>query len=250
MKIIIMAIACLVLAGCGRAGSVPAGIEKEVFPVVEKYLENAAAGNWEKAFETLSGEALAEAEANSPRVKAEEKIVAKTLRASPVCRDIALVEADLTKISGEESDRRAYLFRLKKEGGRWLIYNTSSGEYIHGGLKPGKLPPEAAETVRTYLELPYSEKRNGGQKFLAGRLLDDHRKAGALPVNPKTVSIQERIATRVINLECLGVSGDYAVVLAECETSADGRVQRVEAVIDLLSAGGKWKICRMNVTKA
>ncbi|MCL6478992.1 MAG: hypothetical protein K6T65_11340, partial [Peptococcaceae bacterium] len=120
MKKIIIILACMFLIGCGADKS--AEIEKEVYPVVDSYLENAAAGNWGAVFETLSGEALAEARVNSARAKAGEKIISKSLKATPVCKDIVEVSADFTKNTGGGFDRLAYVFKLKKTGDRWLIY--------------------------------------------------------------------------------------------------------------------------------
>lgn len=245
-KILFLLAAFAVMAGCGPAGE---GVEKDVFSVVEKHLENTAAGSWQEAFEDLAGEALAESRANCGRVRAVEKIISKKLKAHQVCRDVVEVKADITKSAGGGFDRQAYRFRLKREGGRWLIYSADPGEYIHPGLRPGQLPPGAGEAVREYIELPFSAKRNLGQYFLAGKILNDHRKAGALPVDQKTASVQEMIATRVKSLDCLGVSEDYAVVLADYEISRDGKVFLAEAVVDVVKVNGKWKISRIDISK-
>lgn len=250
-KTVIVAIVCLLLTGCGvsRSGTVPGEIEKEVFPVVEKYLDSAAAGDWKEVFETLSGEALAEAKANAGRVKTKEKIITKSLKATGVCRDIVEVSADFTKSKGEGFDRLAYNFRLKKSGDRWLIYKTAYGEYHHGELKPGKLPPGAAETIKKYFELSLSKRRSHDQKYLAGKLLQESRKAKLLPVDSKTLEDQERIVTRVESLECLGLSEGYAVVLVNYQLVIDGKVQHMEALVDLIDVNGSWKICKIDMAK-
>ncbi|MCL6479958.1 MAG: hypothetical protein K6T65_16445 [Peptococcaceae bacterium] len=248
-KVLIVFFMCLLAAGCGPGGGPGAGgLEKEVFPVVERYLENAAAGNWPEVYETLSGEALAEVRANSGRVKAAEKIVTKSLKAIPVCKDIAEVSADFTKTAGGEFDRLAYTFRLKKSGGRWLIYKTAYGEYHHGELKPGKLPPGAVETIKGYMELSFSERRNHDQKYLAGKLLRESGKAKLLPVDSNTLKEQERIVTRVESLECLGLTEGYAVVLVNYQSAIDGKIRHMEALVELIDVNGSWKIAGMDVT--
>lgn len=236
---------CLVLTGCTTTSK--SGLtetEKDVFPVVEKYLENSASGNWNAVYETLSGEALAEARANSGRVKNTEKIVAKNFILSPVCQEIVEVTADITKSSALGFDRLAYCFRLKKFDGRWLIYNTTLGQYIHGELNPGKLPPDAANTVKTYFELPFNEKRANDHKYLAGKLLQESRKAGLLQVNE-----QEKIKTRVTSVESMGITDGYVVALAVCDVLKDGKVYKEELIADILNVNGTWKICRLDVSK-
>ncbi|MFZ5632147.1 MAG: hypothetical protein ACOY40_04805 [Bacillota bacterium] len=242
---------CLVFAGCGSSNRSTGftGIEREVFPVVETYLDNAASGNWNEVFETLSGEALAEARANSGRAKAGEKIISKDLKLTPVCQDIIEVSADFTKSSGGGFDRLAYSFRLKKTGDRWLIYKTSYSNYHHGELKPGQFPSEGASIVKTYLELPFMQKRNSNKKFLAGKLLEESEKAKMLPVDSKIVYEQEKIVTRVKGLECLGTSDDFAVVKVNYEVIRGNVPQTMEALADIINVNGAWKICRMDISQ-
>ncbi|MFZ5632270.1 MAG: hypothetical protein ACOY40_05420 [Bacillota bacterium] len=248
-KVFIVAIVCFFATGCGVVGSGTASIEKEAFPVVEKYLENAAAGNWEKVFETLSGEALTEAKVNAGRVKAAEKIISKSLKATPVCKDIVVVSADFTKSAGGECDRLAYNFKLKKTGDRWLIYKTVYGNYHRGQLKPGQLPTEAAEIIKTYLEIPFEKKRNDGSKYLAGELLQESEKAKLLPADTKTVSEKERILTRVKDWECLGVSEGYAVARVNYDLLKDGLPRSMEAIIEMVAVNGTWKICEVDISQ-
>ncbi len=241
---------CLILAGCGsnKPGDVLTGSEQEVFPVVEKYLENAAAGNWSEVFATLSGEALAEARANSTRVGPGEKIIARNMKAIPVCKDIVEVSVDFTRKTDNGFDRLAYGFRLKKTGHHWKIYKTTPGEYHHGDLKPGELPLKAAETITTYLELPLSQKRNLDHEYLAGRLLRESHRAKLLPVDPGPVKEQEKISARVMAVQCMGISDGYAVALVNYESVRDGRAYPMEALVEVLGVNGTWKICRLDIT--
>ncbi len=249
-KTLIIVFICLLAASCGPGGGPGAGgLEKEVLPVVERYLENAVAGNWPEVYGTLSGEALAEARANSTRVKTVEKIVAKSLKAAPVCRDVAEVSADFTVNSGGGFDRLAYTFRLKKSGGRWLIYKTTYGHYHHGELKPGELPPGAAGAIKEYFELPLSEKRRNDQEYLAGKLLRESGKAKLLPVDPNALKKQEKIVTRVESLECLGVTEGYAVAMVGYQSVLDGKVHHMEALVDLIDVNGSWKIAGMDISR-
>ncbi|KJR96814.1 MAG: hypothetical protein VR68_13630 [Peptococcaceae bacterium BRH_c4a] len=247
-------IVCLVLAmaGCssGNIKTGTIGIENEVFPVVERYLENSAAGNWREVFETLSGEALAETRANAGRVKVSEKIVSKILKLNPVCQDVAEVSADFTKAYGGGVDRLAYNFRLKKHEGRWLIYMTTYGEYQHGELKSGQLPLEAAGIIKTYLELPFNEKRTLDHKYLAGKILQDSLKSKLLPMDTQSVKQQENIKTRVKTMECLGMADGYAVVRVGYDVIKDSEEYPVESLVEVLDVNGAWKICRMDITKS
>lgn len=248
-KTLIVVIICVFMAGCGvgNGGSTTGGVEKEVFPVVEKYLENAAAGNWKEVYETLSGEALAETKANSGRVKSGEKIISKNLKLSPVCKDIVEVSADFTKSTGSGFDRLAYTFKIKKYGDRWLIYNTTLGDYHHGQLKPGQLPLQSAETIKAYLESSFIEKRASDSKYLAGKLLQDSLKAKLLPADNKTVKDQEKISTKVKNIECLGIADGYAVALVKYETAKGGKSYPIEAIVDVIDVNGIWKISKIEI---
>jgi len=241
---------CLILAGCGsnKPGNVLTGSEQEVFPVVEKYLENAAAGNWNEVFDTLSGEALAEARANSTRVGAGEKIITRNKKAIPVCKDIIEVSVDFTQKTGNGFDRLVYSFRLKKSGHHWRIYKTTPGEYHHGEFRSGELPLKAAETIKTYLELPLSQKRALDHEYLAGRLLQESHRAKLLPVDPGPVKGQEKISARVKAVQCMGISDGYAVALVNYESVRDGRAYPMEALVEVLDVNGTWKICGLDIT--
>jgi len=216
--------------------------------VVEKYLENAAAGNWNEVFATLSGEALAEARANSTRVGAGEKIIARNMKAIPVCKDIVEVSVDFTRKTGNGFDRLAYSFRLKKTGHIWRIYKTTTGDYHHGDLRPGNLPLKAAETIKTYLELPLSQKRNLDHEYLAGRLLQESNRAKLLPADPGQVKEQEKISARVKAMQCMGISEGYVVALVIYESIRDGRAYPMEVLVEMLDVNGTWKICRLDIT--
>lgn len=243
---LIILTACLFLAGCG-SNKIESGAEKEVLQVVDNYLENAAAGNWKEAYQTLSGEALAEARANSGRVRAGEKIIAKSLRTAIVCKDIVEVSADFTKNTGYGADRLAYTFRLQKNGDRWLIYKTTPGEYHHGELKPGQISQAVAENIKTYLELPFSQKRTEDYKHLAGKLLQDSRRSKILPVDSGTKKEQEKLKIRVTSMECLGAADGYFVVLAQCETEKGNKNIFEGLVVDVIDVNGTMKICRIDV---
>jgi len=253
LKKIIIGLICLIVSGCGsveRRTDPLTGIEKEVFPVVERYLENSAVGNWKEVYETLSGEALAEARANSGRVKTAEKIVSKILKLTPVCRDVVEVSAVFTKTSGGGFDRLAYNFRLKKHEGGWLIYKTSYGDYNHGDFKDGQLPPEAASIIKKYLELPFNEKRTLDHKYLTGKVLQDSMKSKLLPMDSQSVKQQENIKTRVRTMECLGMADGYAIIRVVYDVSRDSTEYPVEALAEALEVNGAWKICRIDITKS
>jgi len=250
---VIMVCLVLAMAGCssGNIKTGTIGIEKEVFPVVESYLENSAAGNWKEVLETLSGEAQAETRSNVSRVKVSEKIVSKTLKLIPVCQDVVEVSADFTKSSGGGFNRLAYSFRLKKHEGGWLIYKTSYGDYQHGDFKDGEMPLEAAGIIKKYLELPFYEKRTLDHEYLAGKLLQDSLKSKLLSLSMDTQSVkqQENIKTRVKTMECLGMADGYAVVRVGYDVIKDNTAYPVEMLVDVLDVNGAWKICGMEVTK-
>ncbi|MFZ5650856.1 MAG: hypothetical protein ACOY4I_08375 [Bacillota bacterium] len=248
MKKLIAFLTCLLLTGCSPGNS-NEGLGKEVYPVVDRYLECSAAGKWQEVYETLSGEALAEARANSGRVKAEEKILRKSFGLTPVCDGIAEVAADFTVGAGGEFDRLAYKFRLKRTGDKWLIYKTEYGGYIHGELRPGQLPPGVGDNIRAYIEMPFRDKNSVGQKFLAGKTLQESRKAGLLPVDLKIVKEQEKISVRVKAIRCLGVSDGYTVTLVSYEVTNGETVYALEALVDVLDVNGSWKISRLDITR-
>lgn len=249
-KLVLLVPLLLMLYGCGLKNTEITIPEKEVFPVVERYLENSAVGNWKEVYESLSGEAMAEARANYGRVKASGKIVSKTLKLTPVCRDVVEVSADFTKTSGGGFDRLAYSFRLKKHEGGWLIYKTSYGDYHHGDFKDGQLPPEATGIIKKYLELPFNEKRTLDHKYLAGKILQDSLKSKLLPVDSQSVKQQENIKTRVKTMECLGMADGYAIIRVDYDVLKDSTEYPVEALVEALDVNGAWKICRMDITKS
>lgn len=246
MKKLIALLICIFLAGCS-SGNSNEGPGKEVYPVVESYLEKSAAGRWQEVFDTLSGEALAEAKANSGRVKAQEKIIRKNLTLTPVCDGIAEVAADFTVSAGGGFDRLAYKFRLKRTGDKWLIYKTEYGGYIHGELRPGQLPPGIGEIIRAYTEMPFNEKHSAGQKYLAGKLLQETKRAALMPVDPRTAKDREKISVRVKTMECLGLADGYAVVRVGYDIFKDNKAYPAEMLIDALEVNGAWKICRLDV---
>lgn len=244
------ALSITLIAGCGSAKMTSgSGVEDQVFPVVDKYLENSAACNWPGTLATLTGEALAEAGANLGRVKQAEKIISRKFELDPVCKYITEVTADIVRTSGDHFDRVAYTFRLKKQGNRWLIYKTAYGAYLHGQLKPSGLPAGAAEAVTAYLELPFSRKRADDASYLAGKLLQESVRSKLLPTGARTAEEQEKLQTMVKRLEVLGVSADYAVVLLNCVVVKDGRSVEEEVIADLVDVNGVWKISRIDLSK-
>ena len=241
-KALLLFLCLLVAAGCSNINNT-SGLEKDVYPVVETYLENAVAGNWQEVFGTLSGGALAGARANFAQVKSTgEKIVYKKLRATRVSDDIARVSADFTVSSGGDFNRIAYIFDLVRNGDGWRIYKMSWGEYLHDDLIPGQLPADATGDIRTYLELPYADKKAKGNIYLTGKLLQDSEKSEALPVDAKTYGVLQRSVTMVKSLECLGISDNYAVVKAACSVARDGTEKQASFLIDIVLVNGSWKI--------
>lgn len=240
-----MFVCLLVAAGCSNINKSTGtnGLEKDVYTVVEGYLENTTAGNWQEVFVTLTGEALAGARVNFAQVKGTgEKIVYQKLRATRVSDGIAKVSADFTVSSGGDFNRIAYIFDLVRNGDGWRIYKMSWGEYLHDDLNPGQLPADAAGVIRAYLEMPYADKKAKGNKYLSGRLLQDSEKSKALPVDAKTYGVLQKTVTTVSSLECLGLSDDYAVVKAECSVARDGTEKQVSFLIDTVLVNGSWKI--------
>ena len=246
MKKIIMLImtCCIFLAGCQSVGY---GLEKETVLVVEQYLENSATHNWPKVFEALSGEALAQTKANYTRVKTKETIISKKLTAVPFAKDVVSVKADITKKTGENTDRQAYTFWLRKSGESWQIYKTEQGEFQHGDLKEENLPQEAVQVIREYIELPFNKKRTLDQKYLAGRLLQESIKSKTLPIDNKTVLEQEQISTNMNSIECIGVTEGFAVAKVEYIATRDGINYPAQALIDVIDVQGTWKISKIDI---
>jgi len=248
-KVILIIIACFVLAGCQSVVTVSSDVEKEQFQVVQEYLENSAAGNWPEVYRILSGEALAEAKANAGRVKAKEKIISMDLQKAPVCEGIAEVSADIVKNTDRGLDRTAYDFRLIYYGNGWHIYKTAYGDYHHGRLKKGRLPEDAVETIREYVEMPFGERRTAGLAYLAGKLRASCEKVETMPVDTKTAREQENMSTRLVDTECLGLSDNYLVVMAGLEVFRENKAIPVCSLLDMALVGSEWKICRLDIVR-
>lgn len=234
----------LAAAGCSNISRSTGGngLEKEVYPVVDSYLENAAAGNWQEVYKTLTGEALVRAKANAGQATVGGKIISTKYNVIRVSGHLAKVDADFTKSTGDGFDRLAYTFCLIRSGDKWLIYKTTWGEYLHDDLMPGQLPAETAVAIRAYLEMPYADKRAKDHIYLTGKLLQDSEKSKVLPVDAKTYGVLQRTVTMVKSLECLGISDDYAVVKAACGVARDGAEKQALFLIDAVLVNGSWKI--------
>ena len=243
-KNLMLIMLCLFLAGCQSSGS---GLEKDTVKVVEQYLDNSAGLNWPKVFETLSGEALAQAKANYSRVKTSEQIISKNLKATPYCRDIVTVSADVTKKIGQNTDRQAYTFWLKKSNDKWLIYKTEQGQYQHGDLKDGEVPQGAVQVIKEYVESPFHQKRELDQKYLAGGLLQESSKSKTLPVDEKTLQDQDCISTIMKSIESMGTSDGYVVARVEYISTRDGKDYPAQALIEAIQVNDTWKISKIDI---
>ena len=243
-KIIVLMMACLFLAGCQSVGS---GLEKESVVVVEQYIDSSASKSWPKVFETLTGEALAQAKVNYSRVKTNEHIVTKKLKAFPFCKDVVYVSADLTKKIDQNIDRQAYTFWLRKSGDQWKIYKTEQGQYQHGDLKEGDVPQGAVQVIKEYIELPFHQKRTQDQKYLAGSLLQESAKSKTLPIDEKTLQEQDRITTTMKSIEGMGIADGYAVARVEYISSRDGKDYPAKAFIEIIQVNDAWKISKIDI---
>ena len=245
-RVIVLLGILLTLVGCSHSeNSSQSANDKEFCQVVASYLENSAAGNWPEVFNTLTGEALAGAKANYGQVKAGgEKIISKKLKAKPISDSLARVDADLTKNTGAGFDRLGYTFELIRSGDRWLIYKTAWGEYLHDDLKPGQLPADAADVIRTYLEMPYGEKRAQDKVYLSGKLLQDSERSKMLPVAEKAYGELQKTVTTVKSIECLGESDDYLIARAHCEVKGN-KPGQVKLLIEAAAVNGAWKLCKI-----
>jgi hypothetical protein len=230
----------------GSSQSSQATLEKEVYPVVDRYLDNAVARNWPEVYGALTGEALTGAKARAEQVKTNgEKIISREYKVSGTGTGLARVYADFTRSTAEGFDRLAYTFDIIKTGDSWLIYKTTWGEYLHDDLVHGQLPADAASTIRRYLEMPYSDKKAMDNVYLAGRLLQESEKSKALPMDANSYDILQRTVTTVKNMECLGVSGDFVVVKATCSVKRDSAEKEASFLIDMVFVQGSWKIASL-----
>lgn len=246
-KIIIFTVAFILLTGCSSHEA--NNTESEVYPVVERYLENSAAGNWKNVLDILSGEALAETKANMGRVKTNEKIIKKNFKLTQICKGVAEVSADVTISCEGGFDRLGYVFGLKMIGDQWLIYKTRYGCYIHGELVSGKLPRDAEQKLREYFELTFRERRSNDREYLAGILLQESVKTKMLPADQYTTKDQDINKTRVNKTECLGITDGYAVAQVTYEFTKNSQAFKMEALVDVLEVNGTWKICKMDITQ-
>lgn len=246
MKKLITIIVCLlVLAGCfgGYVGFKKANLKKEIFAIVDKYLDNAAAGNWAEVFGTLTGEALDGAKANVKSAHAGEKILSRKLALALVSKTLATVTADITKkTAGGVDDRAAYTFHLYKTENGWKIYKTEWGEYLHGALNPGQIQEGAAGVIKAYFEIPYSDKKAKESEYLAGRLLHESEMAGALPTDSKAYAELQKTKTTVQSMECLGQTDGFATVKVMCEIANESAKRPAQFLVDVVAVNGTWKI--------
>jgi len=238
------------LSGCTGRGGPREQVEgvtetEQLEMVVERYLESAAAGDWQAAMNELSGEALAEAGVNAGRVKNKEKIVSKKIEAGMVTASTAQVVADVTKAAEGFIDRVPYRFSLVKTESGWKIYKTEWAAYIHGELESYPLPADAEETIRSYVESPISKRRTNDRLYLAGRLLSDSMKSKLLPKDGDMEA--EGVTEKVKIVECLGRTEDYAVVRVYTELNRGGKSYDVQSIFELVCVNGTWKISGLDV---
>lgn len=243
----IILVVLLMVAGCSKPAQLQEarpGSLQPIEAVVEHHLENAVENNWQEALQDLTGEALVEAAANKDRVKSKGKIITKKFNSRLVTDNTAECTVDFTIADDSNIDRLAYRFLLIKSENRWKIYKAEWGGYIHGDLKPGQLPAEAEKVIRQYVELPVPEKRSHDSVFLAGKMLDDSKKAKLLPQdNGKDTKTIERVKS----VECYGVAEDYAVARVNSELTRDGQTFTVVSITDMVNVNGTWKIARRDV---
>ncbi|MFZ5643865.1 MAG: hypothetical protein ACOY46_09775 [Bacillota bacterium] len=237
---LVLYVCATLISGCGVGET----DTKEPLHVVEQYLEVSSNLKWEELDGLLSGEALVDTRKNRGKTISQEKVISKKIALRNVTRNLAEVEADVSKQTSYGFDREAYKFSLQKQGGSWKIYLCEYGSYQHGDLRQGPLPAGVDNIVREYIEMPSEKRKTEDVKYLAGRLLKASSAYGKLPQSQENTSIQV-----VKNITTLGVSLDYAIVQAEYEIQKEDKSIPAAAIVDLVAVDGKWKIAKLSISK-
>lgn len=238
--IIVMAlIFCYYLAGCSGKGL---SLEQEVMDVVDNHLKYASQLKWEEAEKYLTGEALLETRANKEKVKDKENVVSRKSEVRILTENLATATVDITT----NKDRAAYKFRLIRNNGQWYIYKTEPGEYLHDKLKHGEGTNTAKQHIKTYIELPRTERDKRSMEFLAGRLLLANMRQNVASEFDTDI---RQLVEKVKEINCFGQSKDYALyevvsVVTDVETDQSFDIK---AIYDLVEVNGNWKICRMDI---
>lgn len=229
-----MLLLTLLFLGCG---GISPNSEHPAITTVQAYIENSSIGQWDKVMPLLSGQALEETKNNIALIKHHEKILSQKTIINWSTDNLAEVYCDVTK----NDDRVAYKFYLGNMGGHWKVYKTSLTDFARPALKAGELSSEAKDTVEKYFALTTSDKRKHDTEYLAGRLLRvslSSKQIQGVQINTPETS------QKVVNINSLGISEDYAIVEVLFEDSGIPGT----AIVDLIKVNGKWKITSLELS--
>ncbi|RYD01477.1 hypothetical protein N752_29690 [Desulforamulus aquiferis] len=247
MKKIIVTILtfALLTTGCAQKSIVHVGDEPSI--AVKRYIDAASQAEWETVLPMLSGEALQEMQVGKERVKITQKVISVQTNTEIQTDNFAVINAEVLKsnnyLDTRFNDLASYEFRLQKSGEHWLIYKVFQKELKPTHLKNGTMPVAARERLKTYLELPVTEKKEKDYLFLAGPILAISQKSSSrlLEIQPKT---------KVLEITPVGVSEKYLVVKVLYAVQIEGyKPAVITAMVDMVDLAGEWKIIRLDIAQ-
>ena len=234
----------IVLSGCNQK-IIPTDDGPDY--AVKNYIDAASQAKWDTVVPMLSGEALQEMQTGMERVKTTQKVISIQTASEIQTNTFAVIKADVIKTNNygvtKFNDLSSYEFRLQKTGEHWLIYKVSQKELKPDNLKNGTMPVAAREKLKTYLELPMSEKKEKDYLYLAGPILELSQKS-----NPHVPEMQPK--TKVLEITPLGISEKYLVANALYTVQIEGyRPAVIKAIVDMVDLAGEWKIIKLDIAQ-
>lgn len=146
-------ITLIIMCGGCKTSQPPQSETPAAVSTVRNYIALSSEGNWKRALNHLSGEALQDAENNlkkNPEVKSSMELKSISSLSSNALNNFAIIRADFVK--GE--DNKVIYYHLRKIDGRWLIYKLSHQDpKLPADFKLSTVSPE----LRKYLEIRFSE---------------------------------------------------------------------------------------------
>ncbi|NTW05758.1 MAG: hypothetical protein HGA27_06540 [Peptococcaceae bacterium] len=248
IKVVLTILLSIFLQGCSDVESYTL-IENEAIMVVDRYLESSVGGEWQKVFDTVSGEVLAQSKINSKRTMIKGSILKKEFRADYIAKEIIEVNSDISVKQGENTDRIAHYFKLSRIGGKWKIFKMSYGNYIRDDLQEGKINHKASAVVKEYFELPFEEKRSSGSHYFVGELKQEAIKLASMVKDDQILKSQNNIRIKVSSIDSMGVAKGFVVIMVNYNKHHESIISSHQAIVELLELENDWKIGNIEILK-
>ncbi len=229
---------CSTIIGCSPSP------KNEAFNVVDKYLEAAATLQMEDVLPLLSGEALLETQANMAYVTEPQQVTINKKQFNQTTKNLVEVTVDYTTSTARFDNRKANLFKLKKNDQQWKIYKIENTDYLHNDLKSSTVSSDVKHVAKEYIELSKPDKDKQNTKYLAGELLSASMSAQRLPVSEEKFDLLDEMVT---DIKCLGASGDYAILEVHSTVKGNGVSYSVVTILHMVAVNENWKIAKMDI---